>query len=230
MRRADPVTVSNRRETLHGSAEQAAECLGLRLAKLGVLGSDMRYRAVVLAELLAPAGSRAAARGGSIAIGRQGRGQRLDALIRRGGRNGRPVPALELSDLLPGELGDGARSGPLRQEAQGTGGQVVVGVLKGAPASVGDGEQPGRPTATTVAVGPGVPRLDHAVGKQVVQVPPDGGRGQSQPGRQACGGHRPVLQDQPGNPGPGARLRATGYILGVGSIHRSTTGAPRLIC
>ena len=56
MRRADPVTVSDRREALHGSAEQAAECLGLRLAKLRILGGDVGYRAVVLTELFSPAG------------------------------------------------------------------------------------------------------------------------------------------------------------------------------
>ena len=48
MRRADPVTVGNRREALHGRAEQAAERFGLRLAELGILGSNVRHRAVVL--------------------------------------------------------------------------------------------------------------------------------------------------------------------------------------
>ena len=48
MRGADPVTVSDRGEALHGGAEQTAECLGLRLAELGILGSNVRYRAVVL--------------------------------------------------------------------------------------------------------------------------------------------------------------------------------------
>jgi hypothetical protein len=48
VRGADPVTVSDGREALHGGAKQAPECLGLRLAKLRVLGSHVRYRAVVL--------------------------------------------------------------------------------------------------------------------------------------------------------------------------------------
>ena len=44
--------------------------------------------------------------------------------------------------------------GPLGQEAQGAGGQVVVGVLEGAAAGVGDREQPGRPAAAAAAVRP----------------------------------------------------------------------------
>jgi hypothetical protein len=56
MRGADPVTMSDRGEALHGGAEQAAECLGLRLAKLGILGGHVGYRAMVLTELFSPAG------------------------------------------------------------------------------------------------------------------------------------------------------------------------------
>jgi hypothetical protein len=56
MRGADPVTMSDRGEALHGSSEQAAERLGLRLAKLGILGRHVGDRAMVLTELFSPAG------------------------------------------------------------------------------------------------------------------------------------------------------------------------------
>jgi hypothetical protein len=61
--------MSDRGEALHGGAEQATECLGLRLAKLWVLGSNMRYRAVVLTELFSPASGRTTTSSGGIAIG-----------------------------------------------------------------------------------------------------------------------------------------------------------------
>ena len=41
-------------------------------------------------------------------------------------------------------------------------------------------------------------------------MPPDGGRGQPEPGAQRGGGDRPVLQDQPGDPWPGCRARSRG--------------------
>jgi hypothetical protein len=40
MHGAYPVTVRDRRKTLHGSAGQAAGCLGLRLAQLRVFGQE----------------------------------------------------------------------------------------------------------------------------------------------------------------------------------------------
>ena len=113
MRGADPVTVSDRGQALHGRAEQATECFGLRLAELWILGSHVRYRAVVLTELFSPAGRRTTASRGGVAIGGQGRSERLDPLRRIGGLDRRPVPALELGDLLPRELGYRTRSGPL---------------------------------------------------------------------------------------------------------------------
>jgi len=184
VRGADPVTVSDRGEALHGGAEQAAECLGLRLAKLRILGGHVGYRAVVLTELFSPAGGSTTSNGatacrGGVTVGGQCRRQRLDPLVRGGSFDGRLVSALQLSDLLPGELGDGARPGPLGQETQGARGQVVIGVLKGTAAGVGDRKQPGWPAAAAAAIGPGGPDLDHAVSQQVVQVTTDGSRRQA---------------------------------------------------
>src|SRR5215469_4380168 len=81
VRGADPIAMSDGREALHGGTEQAAECLRLRLAELWVLGSDVRNRAVVLTELVTPAGARSAACRGRVAVCRQRRGQRLDPLV-----------------------------------------------------------------------------------------------------------------------------------------------------
>jgi hypothetical protein len=52
MRGADAVAVRDGGKPLHGRAKQTAECLGFCLAQLGILGGDMRYRAVMLAKLL----------------------------------------------------------------------------------------------------------------------------------------------------------------------------------
>jgi hypothetical protein len=71
---------------------------------------------------------------------------------------------------------------------------------------IGDGEQLGRAAPAAAGWSPRRARLDHVVGQQVVQVAPDGGRGQVQPGTQAGRGDRAVLHDQPGNPGAGAPL------------------------
>jgi hypothetical protein len=68
MRGADPVTVGNRREPLHGGAEQPPECLGLRLTELRELRGHVRNRAMMLAELLAAGGGWRAACGRRIAI------------------------------------------------------------------------------------------------------------------------------------------------------------------
>ena len=59
-----------------------------------------------------------------------------------------------------------------------------------------------------MAVGGAAPGLDQAVGEQGVQVPADGRGGQAEPRGQAGGGYRAVLQDEPGDPPPGARIRA----------------------
>ena len=147
-------------------------------------------------------------RRGRVAVRRQRLGERLHPLARPARLHHRPVPALQVGDLPAGELGDRLGPGHLGEEPERAGGQVVVGVLEGAAARVGDREQLGRAAAAAAAVAPRVPGLDHAVGQQVVQVPADRGRGQAEPGAQPGRGDRPVLQDQPGDPGPGAPLGA----------------------
>src|SRR5215469_789530 len=127
----------------------------------------------MLTKLFSPAGGRTTTSGGGITISGQRSRERLDPLSRVGGLDRRLVPALKLGDLLPRELGDGPRPGPFGQESQRAGCQIVVGVLEGTAASVGDRKQPGRPAAAPAAVSPDVPDLDHAVSQQVVEMPPD---------------------------------------------------------
>ncbi len=71
VRGADPVTVSDSREALHRSVEQPAERLGLGLAQLGKLRCHVRYRTMVLAQLLAAGRAGSAARGRRIAVSRE---------------------------------------------------------------------------------------------------------------------------------------------------------------
>ena len=84
----------------------------------------------------------------------------------------------------------------------------VVGVLEGTAPGIGDREEPGGAPPPAAGVGPGRPRLDEALGEQVVQVPADGRRGQAEPPADDERRRRAQLQDQPGDPGPGAPLGA----------------------
>jgi hypothetical protein len=207
VRGADAVAVRDRSEPLHRRAEQPAERLGFRLAQLGELGRHVRNRAVVLAQLLAGfslvsyRGRRARGRG--VAVGGQRLGQRLDPAGQVTPAHRRRVPALQVGHLPAGELGDRLRARRLGQETQRTGGQVIVGVLEGAAARVGDDEHLGRPSAAPVPVGPGRPGLDQALGQQVIQMTPDGGRREPEPAAERGGGGRPELQDQPRDLPPG---------------------------
>src|SRR5205807_6345046 len=162
VRGADAVAVRDRSEPLHRRAQQPAECLGLGLAQLRELGRHVRDRAVVLAELLAGFGPRAADGGRragrrGLAGGGQCLGQRLAPAGQFAAGYRRRVPALQVGDLPAGELGDRVRARRLGQEAQRVAGQVVVGVLERAAARVGDDEDLGRAAAAAVSVGPGRP-------------------------------------------------------------------------
>src|SRR5437667_7555218 len=186
VRGADAVAVRDRSEPLHRRAEQPAERLGFGLAQLRELGRHVRDRAVVLAELLAGFGPRAADSGRragrrGVTVGGQGLGERLDPAGQVApGHRGR-VPALEVRDLPAGELGDRVRARRPGRETQRVAGQVVVGVLECAAARVGNNEDLGRAAAAPVPVRPGRPGLDQALGQQVVHVTPDRGRREPEP-------------------------------------------------
>ena len=121
----------------------------LGLAQLRELRRDVRHRAVVLAELPA-AGDR---RGrGSVALGRQGRGEDLGPVDRR---TGCPLTAastawrthFQAGELLLGDRADGVRAARGRDVPQRGQREVVVGVRERRAAGVGEVEAPGR-TAT----------------------------------------------------------------------------------
>ncbi len=205
VRGADTIAVGDRSEALHRRAEQPAERLGFRLAQLRELGRHVRDRAVVLAELLPrrrPDRGRGA-RGGRVAVRRQRLGQRLDPFCEVTLSDDRRVPPLQVGQLPAGELGDGVLSRRLGQEPQRARGQVIIGVLKRAAPVIGDDEHLGWPASAPVPVGPGRPGLDQALGQEVVQVPPDGGRGEPEPAAQCRGGRWPEFEDQPRDLAPG---------------------------
>lgn len=119
-------------------SQQLREDLGLRLAQLRELLGDVRYGAVVLAELLA---DRCAARRGSVPVRAQGLGQGLRPLLGGGGLDRLAVRAGLLGDPRAGEGDDRlVPAEALLDPAQGVGGELVVGLVEGVPAAVGEGE------------------------------------------------------------------------------------------
>jgi len=71
-----------------------------------------------------------------------------------------------------------------------------------------------RPASVIANILAGLPRpslrqpRSWQAGQEMVKVTADRSRGQAKPGAQSGGGHRAVLQDQPGNPGTRTLLRA----------------------
>src|SRR6266567_3692221 len=168
--RADAVAVRDGGEPLHGGAEQAAERLGLCLAELRVFGGHMGDRAVVLAELLAPAGGWRAAGGRRVTVCGQRLGQGPHPLAGGAGANRGAVPAFQVGDLPPGELGHRGRSAALGQEPQRAGGEIVVGVLEGAAPAAG--VRPSRALRPVAVAGP-FSRISLAILARVPRSAPD---------------------------------------------------------
>lgn len=226
---ADAVAVRDRRQTLHRGAKKAPERFCFCLTQLRVFRRDVRDRAVMLAKLLAGGdASFAAARSNSgggrrVAVGGQGLRQRPDLTASRCGVDNRPVLVLKLGHLAAGELDDRLGPGPLGQEPERARGQVVIGVLESAAASVGDREHPGWPAPAAIAVHSRRPAFDQAAVEQLIEVTPDG-RG-SQPERAAKSGraHRARLQDQPGHAGARALLSAALFSAHASRTHTGST-------
>ena len=159
-----------------------------------------------------PGGGRRAARRGSVPVRGQRLGQRLGArsLGRRGldGRRGsarawaatraRANAATAASPAL-------AAAGGLGDPAQGVGGELVVRLVEGVPAAVGEGEHLGGAAAAAGSVDPLLAGLDDALGDERVEVAADGGLGEAQPLGQVGGGGRAVVQDGAGDPVRGCR-------------------------
>src|SRR5689334_22260300 len=227
VRGADAVAVRDRSEPPYRGAKQPAESLGLGLAELRELGRHVRHRAVVLAELrrtFADPDRGRGARGRGVAVGGQRLGQRLDPAGQLSPGHRRRVPALQVGHLPAGELGDRLRARRLGQETQRTAGQVVVGVLEGTAARVGDDKHLGRAAPAPVPVGPGRPGLDEALGQQVVQMAADGGGREPEPAAERGRGGRPELEDQPRDLPPGGGT--TGPAAGRGTRRSSVNGTP----
>ena len=218
VRGADPIAVRDGGQPLHGGAEEPGERLRLRLAQLGELGGHVRHRAMMLAELLSPPGAGAGLGAGIRARGWGRRSPRQRSRPRTAPRPGRrpghaaPPPGPPARTAAPGRRPGGGRTRrprPGRPPRPGSAARwwpVVVGVLERAPAHVGDREQLGPAAPSPAGRAAGRAGFDHPVSEEVVQVPPDRGGGQVQPGAQAGRSDRAVLQDEPRDPGPGATL------------------------
>ena len=147
---ADTVAVGDGGQSLDVAAEQPGEHLGLGLAQLRELGRDVRDRAVVLAELVAD--GRAAHRG-SVAVLAQRLGQRLGAVVGRRRPRQRRGSAPRARRPGGGRTRRRPRRPPVsREEAQRAGGEVVVRLVEGVAAGVGEHEDLGRAAAPAGAV------------------------------------------------------------------------------
>lgn len=194
--------------------EQLGEKFRLRLAQLRKLLCDMGDRAVVLAQLLALLGVGCVPRGSSVPVRAQGPGQRFGALLGRGGLDRLAVRARLGGDPGAGEGGDRLLPAlPLGDPAHGVDGQLVVRLVEGVAAAVGEREDLGGPATRARAVDPLLAGLHHVVGDQRVEVAPDGGLGEPQtPGELGDGG-RPVVQDGARDAVAGGPLTGREFLL-----------------
>lgn len=155
-----------------------------------------------------------APRGSSVPVLAQGLGQRFRALLGGDGLDGRAVRARLGGDPGAGEGGDRLLPALLLGDpAQGVGGQLVVRLVEGVPAAVGEREDLGGPPARARAVDPLLTRLYHVVGDQGVEMAPDGGLGQAQASGELGDSGRPVVQDGARDPVAGGPLTGREFLL-----------------
>lgn len=231
MRGADMFSVRQGGEPLHMDAEQSTERLGLGLAQLGELGSNVLNRAVTLAELGAGGDAvqfeRAGA--GSVAVAGQRLGQGLGPALRveAGSLDRRPVPLFQVADPLAGEPADGGVAGELGQEPQRRGGQMVVLAAHLGVAGVGGDEVPGGTPPAPPARHGALADLDPTSLEQRVEMTADRGLGQPQGLGQPRGADRTLgkhLTTEP-VPGPVVQVGVTG--LDLGRLGRLVAGVSR---
>ncbi len=129
--RAYTVAMSDGRQPLDMTSEEAGENFGLGFAELGKLRSYVRDGAVVLAQLLA--GRRGVDRRG-VAVPGQGCCQHSRAVLGRGCGDDISMALFEFGCTTTGEVGDRFGSAGLSEEAQGGGGEVVVRLHEGVAA------------------------------------------------------------------------------------------------
>ncbi len=207
---ADPVAVGDGGQPLHMGAQQLGEDLGLRLAQLRELLGDVRDRAVVLAELLAGGG---VARPRVVAAYPSALSASASASVRSSARRPRSAsryaapcwPTRARANAATASSPGRAAADRLGDPAQRVGGELVVRLVEGVPAALGQREDLGRTAAGAAAVDPLLAGLDEALGDQRVQVAADGGRGQPKTVGQVGGGGRAVVEDGAGDPVTGGR-------------------------
>lgn len=177
-------------QTLDVDAEESTEGVGLGLAQLRELRSDVLDRAVTLAQLDTDTAVLADRPGaGSVALDLQGLDEGSCAItqIVTGGRHAGAHPLLEPADALVGEGTHGIITGVTAQEAHGLGRELVVVGAEVLVAAVPDdplaGGSPtaalalvGRTAGHRAVVGELVEVTAHARGREA-EVTGDGGSG-----------------------------------------------------
>ncbi len=135
------------------------------------------------------------------------------------GRDGSGVAPLELGDAPPGELGHGVRAAGLGEEPQRADREVVVGRLERVAPGVGHAVDACRPTASAGELAGGLgavrrplPRLDVPEGDEGVEVPADGGGGETESLGEGRSGLRAPLEE-------GSRDALGGAVLAGGRFH-----------
>ena len=214
---ADAVAVRDRRQALHVGADDPADGLGLGLAQLRELVGHVGHRAVLLAQLLAH--HRELPEAGGVATLGEHLGERLGGaqvgLLRHQPR----AVALDEGHPAAGELHDGLVPTGLGEEAQRGDREVVVLLVEGVAARLGQREDLRRPAAPAGAVDPALARLDGALRDQVVEVATDRRGGQGQP-RGEVGGAWTVRSR--GSTGPPARAWVRLRPLEIGAGNSTT--------
>lgn len=196
MCRTDAITVSDGRQALHVSAEQARKHLGLGLTHLGELSRHVGDRAVVLAHLGASRGG--ADRGREALLG-EGAGQHIGAIVGRSLLEQWANTIFQIGHAVLREVCDGLISTGLTQVAQGPRGQIVVGLAELVAAGVGECEDLGRSATTTLSEDALIARLDSSFDGQLVEVPAYSSGSEVQLLSQICGGRWAVRKDGPGH-------------------------------
>ena len=208
MSRADTVAVGDGGESLDVPADEPADRLCFCLAQRRELLGDVLDRAVVLADLHTDA---PLVHGGGVTVGAEGVGERSGPLGQRQRRELRCVARLPLADPLTGELLHRLLPRGVPQVAQGLHRDRVVrrGAGTGVP-GIRQREQARRSATAARAADRGHAGHDRAVSEHPVEMPPDGGRGHSQPLAERRDRGGPELEQQAGHPLAGASVRERG--------------------
>ncbi len=189
--------MSDRGQTLNVCAEYGSDGGGLGFAQLWELVSDVRDRAVLLAQLLGsvPFEQRDLAHRGDVALLVEDPSQDRR---RRQTRVGVTDSLEALADELGSLVGEGTHrrtSAIAFDEPQGLRRELVVLLVETFAAVIGQEELFGRASATSGLNAAQLTRLDGAFVEQLLKVPSDGCRGQVETLAEGRRGGRPVHQE-----------------------------------